>query len=102
MLLPPSVQLEDSSAILDLVPAPGESTVAFIRGAELRPFDEIDTAYADIYEAHWQIRDAQIHGKKILEGIDPGVIYERHYAMNWLRRYGIFEEQQWDDITTDT
>jgi len=29
----------------------------------------------------------------------PGVIYERHYALNWMIRYG---EQEWDDVSFDT
>jgi hypothetical protein len=32
-------------------------------------------------------------------GLHPGVLYERHYALNWLIGYC---DQEWDEVTTDT
>ena len=43
--------------------------------------------------------DARISGRQPPAGLDPGVVYERHYALNWLIRYS---DQEWDDISTDT
>ena len=32
-------------------------------------------------------------------GLEPGVVYERHYALNWLTKYG---DVGWDNVPTDT
>jgi hypothetical protein len=34
-----------------------------------------------------------------MKGLDPGVIQERHHALNWLVR---FEDAEWDDVDTPT
>jgi uncharacterized protein DUF4272 len=34
-----------------------------------------------------------------LGNLDSGVVYERHYALNWLIGY---MGREWDDVTTDT
>ena len=51
-----------------------------------------------IYRYHWAVRDARIRGESV-DGLDAGVVVERHYALNWLIGY---LDQAWDDITTDT
>lgn len=51
-----------------------------------------------IYRLNWACVDARLHGNK-LEGVNPGIIYERHYTLNWLVNY---MGQEWDDITCDT
>lgn len=70
----------------------------FMANAELRPpgdwLDEADLAY----RYHWAVVDARLRGE-VVEGLDAGVVMERHYALNWLIGYG---DQDWDDITTDT
>ena len=57
--------------------------------------DELDF----IYRAHWAVRDAQLNGTEIPAALDEGVVYERHYAFNWLVHY---MNQKWDEISTDT
>ncbi|MCH2043785.1 MAG: DUF4272 domain-containing protein [Saprospiraceae bacterium] len=52
-----------------------------------------------IYRYHWACVEARIKGEEIPCGLDAAVVYERHYALNWLIRYG---NQDWDNITTDT
>ena len=55
---------------------------------------------ADLYYRYsWAVLDAELYGRKPPSGIEPDVVYERHYALNWLRRYN---DQDWDDVTTDT
>ena len=100
--LPAPQQTESFSEVLKLVPSVGQKTATFISETRLRSFDEIVSVYEEVYDAHWRIRDAKSKGLPAPEGIEAGVIYEWHYALNWLRRYGICEEQAWDDITTDT
>ncbi len=52
-----------------------------------------------IYRYHWAIRQSVIDGAATPGGLDPGVVMERHYALNWLIGY---RDQDWDDILTDT
>lgn len=51
-----------------------------------------------IYRIDWAIVDARLNNKEPPGGFDPGVVFERHYALNWLTRYS----DDWDDVTTDT
>ena len=48
---------------------------------------------------HWACVDARIQGEEVKGAINPSVIYERHYALNWLTKY---QNQDWDNITTNT
>ncbi len=77
-------------------PAP---TKTFIESSSLRSEIEISEEYEKVYNAHWSVRDAQINNKAIPDNLDPEVIYERHYAFNWIIGY---MGQEWDDISTDT
>ena len=75
------------------------STSGFIANSELRPQDAILDAKEKVYQDHWSVRDAEINRKALPQGIDPEVVLERHYAINWLMGYC---GQAWDEITTDT
>lgn len=74
-------------------------TEGLMRDARLRPQSEILDAADLIYRYHWATTDARINGRPAPAGLDPSVVYERHYALNWLIGYG---GQAWDDISTDT
>jgi len=50
------------------------------------------------YRINWACVDARINGQEI-EGVHPGVVYERCYALNWLIGY---RDQEWDDVSCDT
>ncbi len=52
-----------------------------------------------IYRYHWAVRQASIDGVPPPAGLDPGVVMERHHALNWLIGY---DEADWDDVGTDT
>ena len=71
----------------------------FIDSAHLRDQDEVEKLYEQIYQAHWEIRDAEIRNEPSPVTYVSGVVIERHYALNWLSGY---LGQDWDDITTDT
>lgn len=71
----------------------------FIKKARLRSQQEILDAADLIYRYHWAVTDARINDKDKHAGLDPGVVLERHYALNWLIGY---MGQEWDDISTDT
>jgi hypothetical protein len=71
----------------------------FIQRAKSRPISEILDEADLIYRYDWAVVDARIKGEEAPGNLDPGVIYERHYALNWLIGY---MDQEWDDVTTDT
>lgn len=54
---------------------------------------------ADLYyRMHWAVVDARLNNLP-LEIINSSVVYERHYALNWLINY---MDQDWDDVSCDT
>ncbi|NJM82770.1 MAG: DUF4272 domain-containing protein [Tabrizicola sp.] len=67
--------------------------------ARLRPQPELLDAADLIYRMHWAVRQAELDGQPPPPGLDPGVVLERHYTLNWLIGYS---GQAWDDISTDT
>ena len=71
----------------------------FMNRAKLRPQAELLDAADLIYRYAWACADARINGREAPAGLEPGVVHERHYALNWLIGYG---QQEWDDISTDT
>lgn len=71
---------------------------AFIEKAALRSVSEILDATDLIYRIHWAVVEARLHNQEMPNGFDASVVYERHYALNWLTYYA----EDWDDITTDT
>lgn len=70
-----------------------------ISRAALRPAAELIDALDLHYRLHWAVRQADIDGKNAPDGVIPGVVLERHYALNWLAR---FENADWDDVDTPT
>jgi hypothetical protein len=70
----------------------------FLERATLRPLAEILDETDLIYRYHWAVVDARLRGETV-PGIHGGVVFERHYALNWLIGHG---DVQWDDISTDT
>jgi hypothetical protein len=77
----------------------GITAEKFIAGAWLRPLGEILDEADVTYRHHWAVLEARVSGTEPPAGLDPGVTYERHYALNWLIGY---MDQEWDDTTTDT
>ncbi|HKS16922.1 MAG TPA: DUF4272 domain-containing protein [Planctomycetota bacterium] len=71
----------------------------FLKSANLLPMSEILDAADLIYRYHWAVVDARVNGKELPSGLDPGVVMERHYALNWLIGAG---DEDWDDIHTNT
>jgi hypothetical protein len=69
-----------------------------IQNAKYRPVVEVLDEADLIYRCHWAVRNEQLAGRE-LTTLHPGVTQERHYALNWLIRYG---DQEWDDMSTDT
>ena len=75
------------------------SIKGFIASARLRASPEILDEVDLIYRYHWAVIENQLQHIELSSGLDSGVVYERHYSLNWLVNY---MDQEWDDITTDT
>lgn len=71
----------------------------FVESPALRSADEILGGLDRHYRWHWLCRQASIRGEQPPAGLEPGVIQERHYALNWLVRH---EYREWDDVQTPT
>lgn len=71
----------------------------FSQNCTLRSKNEILDELDKIYRMNWACVDARMHGQTVGGGINPSVIYERHYSLNWLVRY---QDQEWDDVQTNT
>jgi hypothetical protein len=71
---------------------------AWINKSKLRNREDILNETDLIYRIHWATEDARINDKKVPANLDPDIIMERHFALNWLTMYA----DNWDDITTDT
>ena len=71
---------------------------SFLETASLRAQSEILDEADLIYRYHWAVVNARLRGETV-EGVDSGVVFERHYALNWLIGY---QGQDWDNISTDT
>ena len=75
------------------------TTAQFLADSKLRPLSQLLDEADLIYRYDWAVVDARIRGKPAPSGLDPGVVQERHYALNWLIGY---MDQEWDDVSTDT
>jgi hypothetical protein len=67
--------------------------------AEFRPVHELLDTLDLTYRYHWAVIDAELYGQNPPARLQPAILYERHYALNWLISY---QDKAWDDVTTDT
>ncbi|MDQ2793703.1 MAG: DUF4272 domain-containing protein [Bacteroidota bacterium] len=75
------------------------SEFEFRAEAKLRTPAEILDALDLIYRCSWACVNGRINNQAIPDGLDGSVVYEWHYALNWLTNY---QNQPWDDVRTDT
>ena len=87
----------DVSAIVSAIFQPSRED--FEKMVKLKsPFeilDELDKTY----RMNWACVDARINGNEVTGGLNSSVVYERHYALNWLTHH---QNQDWDAIQTNT
>ena len=69
-----------------------------MKNAQFRPINEIYNILDDVYKLNWEIRDALINKRESPNDYHPSIIYEWHFALNWLTKV----DEKWDYITTDT
>ena len=67
--------------------------------AKTRPASQILDALDLHYRLHWLVRQTRMKEGTLPLNLDAGVIYERHYALNWLVN---FESAAWDEVDTPT
>jgi hypothetical protein len=77
----------------------GVDAGSFISGARLRGAGEMLDALDLTFRLHWATTEARVKKAAVPAGVEPGVVAERHYALNWLT---CFEGADWDDVTTPT
>lgn len=71
----------------------------FLLDAKLRDKTEIMDTLDLHFRYHWAVTDAELYGKRTPGKLEPDVVYQRHYALNWLIQH---EEQDWDEVSTNT
>jgi hypothetical protein len=71
----------------------------FEAGVEIKNKAEILDELDKTYRMSWACVQGRIAGKDPGGGIHGGIVYERHYALNWLTCY---RDLEWDDVSTDT
>lgn len=72
---------------------------AFRVSAKLRDKGQILDQADLILRLHWACVNSQLKNETTPSGLDVSVVYERHYSLNWLIE---FQNQKWDNVTTDT
>ena len=75
---------------------PGEQ---FVKDAKPVPFAEVLDQADLAYRYHWAVRQLWMAGEGPPEQVNTSIVYERHYALNWLVEGG---GPEWDDVDTDT
>ncbi|MGY2895459.1 DUF4272 domain-containing protein [Deinococcus sp. UYEF24] len=80
-------------ARLALDMAAGQGAPKLRNPAEL--LDALDLTF----RLHWAVRDARLKEREAPAGLEGGVVFERHHALNWLTR---FENDPWDEVDTPT
>ena len=71
----------------------------FTNSVHLRPPPELLDELDKTYRMHWACVDARLRKEDICGNLDCSVVYERHYALNWLVD---LEGDAWDEVRTDT
>lgn len=71
----------------------------FAEGAKLRSKAEILDQADLIYRLHWACVEANTKQQEPPAKLNAGVVYERHYCLNWLINY---MNDNWDSVSTDT
>lgn len=90
----------DVDLVQELMPPPDTACEQFLRDAEIRSLTDVLDETDLIYRIHWAVVEERLQGRAAPCSINSSVVYERHYALNWLIYYA--EGCDWDDVTTDT
>ena len=95
--LPFPTQIVDVPALAKIVLT--HTTDAAVSAATLRSPSEILDALDLHYRLHWITTDARVKNTPCPGSLVPGVVLERHRALNWLTKD---QDADWDDVDTAT
>lgn len=96
------VPLAESSvkSFMHLFPQEGEDLTRLSEAISLRSVPEVLDWSDLLYRLNWAVRDARLRGATVPSDVKSGVVQEWHRAANWMTRFD--EEDNWDDVPTDT
>ena len=97
-------ELPFPAAIVDVAPlaqsfVDAGDVAGVLAQAKPRAARELLDALDETLRLHWVVRDAQLKQAPPPTSVLPGVVIERHRALNWLVR---FENADWDEVDTPT
>jgi len=95
--LKPPIEVCEVQTIVGKILKPNREE--FTSQCELRPKEEILDELDKTFRMNWACVDARVKGEQVTGNINPSIIYERHYALNWLTNY---QNQNWDEVQTNT
>lgn len=76
-----------------------DSSKSFIEKSSLLNASDILDQLDLTYRYDWACVEARLKGLSDPQIMQRSIVYERHYALNWLVKYFGYE---WDDVTCDT
>lgn len=85
---------------LDCIPEVGSSTKEYIKTAKYRSLEEIFEENLVNELATSYFRNIMIFGTPDTTNINRSVSFERHKALNWVRKFGGIHE--WEEVDTST
>lgn len=98
----PSSQVGDDEMedFFNHVPALGDSLSDFLNQLAFRDTEEIfeENIFYELTTAY--LRDLLFNGKDDTTDINRGAAFQRHFALNWLRRFS--DSKDWDETDTST
>lgn len=95
-LIYPSAICNVKEMVASIIPV---SRAEFENSCQLKSKKEILDELDKTYRMNWACVNARVTGKEVGGNISSSIIYERHYALNWLVKY---MNQEWDNVTTET
>ena len=97
--LPLPVEQTNNEDLVSMFPGFGRSPWPFIQSLRMRPKSQLLDASDFLYRLHWATRQALVEGQVPPAGLDVRIVYQWHYAINWITRY---DDLEWDEVATDT
>lgn len=92
-----TLTLPDAFCDVDQLRAWTSAAVTLPRLFRSQPLGTILDMTDWVYRAHWAVNDAELYGTRMPAELIAPVVYERHYALNW-----VISQQDWDAVSTDT
>ena len=88
---------KDTTIVVGASPAPHAE---ILEAAKPRSAKELLDACDMIFCLDWACTDTRMRDLPAPAGMDGGVVFERHKALNWL--VGVGEKADWDHVPVDT